>query len=128
MAGPPIIQPKAGVPKAPELSPYYNYIYKLEPQCLFARVCTLHTLAALYIYTLEDRRSFACSCSLHTLSPSPDLNKTSLASLSPLTAGLLVVALFTLSTLFSSKQDFAGLSLSPLTAGQRAVRQEGKEA
>ena len=25
----------------------------------------------------------ACSCSLHTLSPSPDLNKTSLASLSP---------------------------------------------
>ena len=28
-----------------------QYIYKLEPQRLFARVCTLHTLAALHIYT-----------------------------------------------------------------------------
>ena len=48
MAGPPIIQPKAGAVKAPELSPYLQYIYKLEPQRLFARVCTLHTLATLH--------------------------------------------------------------------------------
>ena len=34
-----------------------------------------------YIYTRWSLS--ACSCSLHTLSPSPDLNKTSLASLSP---------------------------------------------
>src|SRR3954470_6992313 len=65
---------------------------------MFSRVCTLHTLSPVYIYTLEpqcllllsshslalSRRSLsACSCSLHTLSPSPNLNKTSLASLSP---------------------------------------------
>ena len=53
MAGPPVIQPKAGAVKAPELSPYYSIyvvLYKLEPQRLFARVCTLHTLAALHIY------------------------------------------------------------------------------
>ena len=50
MAGPPVIQPKAGAVKAPELSQYYSiYIYKLEPQRLFARVCTLHTLAAIHI-------------------------------------------------------------------------------
>ena len=41
----------------------------------------LFTLSLQYIYT---RCSLcACSCSLHTLSTSPDLNKTSLASLSP---------------------------------------------
>ena len=54
MAGPPVIQPKAGAVKAPELSPYYSkyvVLYKLEPQRLSARVCTLHTLAALHIYT-----------------------------------------------------------------------------
>ena len=34
-----------------------------------------------YIYTRWSLN--ACSCSLHTLSPSPDLNKTSLASVSP---------------------------------------------
>ena len=42
------------------------------------------TLSLQYIYTRWSLS--ACSCSLHTLSPSPDLNKTSLASLSPLTA------------------------------------------
>ena len=31
-----------------------QYIYKREPQCLFARICTLHTLAALHIcYSLH---------------------------------------------------------------------------
>ena len=45
----------------------------------------LFTLSLQYIYTRWSLN--ACSCSLHTLSPSPDLNKTSLASLSPLTAG-----------------------------------------
>ena len=39
------------------------------------------TLSLQYICTRWSLS--ACSCSLHTLSPSPDLNKTSLASLSP---------------------------------------------
>ena len=87
MAGPPVIHPKAVVVKAAELSPYYS-IYKLEPQCLFARVCNLHTLSALhiYIYTLEAQRSLARVFYIHSLSPSsPDLNKTVLwpLSLSP---------------------------------------------
>ena len=65
---------------------------------MFSRACTLHTLSPVYIYTLEPQRLYllsshslalsrwslsTCSCSLHTLSPSLDLNKTSLASLSP---------------------------------------------
>ena len=41
----------------------------------------LFTLSLQYIYTCWSLS--ACSCSLHTLPPSPDLNKTSLASLSP---------------------------------------------
>src|SRR3989337_2958979 len=62
---------------------------------------TLFTLSPVYIYihagasalvvalfTLSHPHcASACSCSLHTLPPSPNLNKTSLASLSPLTAG-----------------------------------------
>ena len=40
----------------------------------------LFTHSLHYIYTRWSLS--ACSCSLHTLSPSPDLNKTSLASLS----------------------------------------------
>ena len=39
------------------------------------------TLSLQYIYTRWSLS--ACTCSLHTLSPSPDLNKTLLASLSP---------------------------------------------
>ena len=39
------------------------------------------TLSLQYIYTRWSLS--ACSCSLHTLSPSPDLSKTLLASLSP---------------------------------------------
>ena len=45
----------------------------------------LFTLSVHYIYTRWSLN--ACSCSLHTLSPSPNLNKTLLASFSPLTAG-----------------------------------------
>ena len=44
----------------------------------------LFTHSLHYIYTRWSLS--ACSCSLHTLSPSPDLNKTSLASLYLLTA------------------------------------------
>lgn len=40
----------------------------------------LFTLSLQYIYTRWSLN--ACNCSLHTLTPSPDLNKTSLASLS----------------------------------------------
>ena len=47
------------------------YIYKREPRRLFARVCTIHTLAAIHIcYTLEAQRSFARVCYIHSLSPS----------------------------------------------------------
>ena len=52
----------------------------LQPRRLFSRFA-LFTLSLQYIYTRWSLS--ACSCSLHTLSPSPDLNKTSLASLSP---------------------------------------------
>ena len=70
MAGSPVIQPKAGAVKAPELSLYYSSIYKRERQRLFARVCTLHTLAALHIcYMLEAQRSFARIYYIHSLSP-----------------------------------------------------------
>jgi len=67
----------------------------------------LFTLSLHYIYTRWSLS--ACSCSLHTLSPAPDLNKTSLASLS-LSLSLSV-------------------SLSPLTASQRAdrIRPPGRE-
>ena len=52
-----------------------QYIYTLEPQRLL--LLSSHSLA------LSRKSLSACSFSLHTLSPSPDLNKTSLASLSP---------------------------------------------
>ena len=51
--------------------------------------CSLHTLSPSLdlnktsLASLSPHCWSACSCSLHTLSPSPDLNKTSLASLSP---------------------------------------------
>ena len=48
-------------------------------KCFLGFAC--FTLSLQYIYTRWSLS--ACSCSLHTLSPSPDLNKTSLASLSP---------------------------------------------
>ena len=65
-----------------------NYIHCSLGACFLG--FALFTLSLQYIYTRWSLS--ACSCSLHTLSPSPDLNKTSLASLSAL-----VVALFTLS-------------------------------
>ena len=48
-------------------------------KCFLGFAC--FTLSLQYIYTCWSLS--ACSCSLHTLSPSPDLNNTSLASLSP---------------------------------------------
>ena len=48
-------------------------------ECFLGFAC--FTLSLQYIYTRWSLN--ACSCSLHTLSPSPDLNKTSFASLSP---------------------------------------------
>ena len=55
----------------------------------------LSTLSLQYIYTRWSLS--ACSCSLHTLSPSPDLNKTSLASLSPHCSSACSCSLHTLS-------------------------------
>ena len=108
MAGPPLIQPKAGAVKAPELSLYYSIyvvLYKLEHQCLFTRVCTLHTLAALHIYTCWR-----------------------------LNVPLLGFAIFIVSyPLHKSKQDcvVASVSLTPITAGEGGVRilshREGEE-
>ena len=58
-------------------------ITTLEHKCILG-ACFLgfarFTLSLQYIYTRWSLS--ACSCSLQTLSPSPDLNKTSLASLS----------------------------------------------
>ena len=68
------------------------------------------TLSLQYIYTRWSLS--ACSCSLHTLSPSPDLNKTSLASLSPHCWSACSCSLHSL-TLSRSKQDFVGLYFSP---------------
>lgn len=57
MAGPPVIQPKAGAVKAPELSPYYSGGLTAPN---VARVCTLHTLAALHIYIHVGGSAFLC--------------------------------------------------------------------
>ena len=92
MAGPPVIQPKASAVKAPELSPYYSiYIsWSLSTCSLGFALCTLSP-HYIYIYTLEAQRSFARVCYIHSLSPSsPDLNKIALWPLSlspPLTDG-----------------------------------------
>ena len=49
MAGPPVIQPKAGVVKAPELSPYYSiYISWSLSACSLG--FALSTLSPHYIY------------------------------------------------------------------------------
>ena len=91
MAGPPVIQPKAGAVKAPELSPYYSiYISGSLSACSLGFALSTLSSHYIYIYTLVAQRSFARVCYIHSLSPSsPDLNKTVLAclSLSPLTAG-----------------------------------------
>ena len=92
MAGSPVIQPKAGAVKAPELSPYYSSIYISWSLSACSLGFAPSTLSPhyIYVYTLEAQRSFARVCHIHCQSPSsPDLNKTVLASisLSPLTAG-----------------------------------------
>ena len=84
MAGSPVIQPKAGAIKASELSPYYSiYIsWSLIASSLGFALSTL-SLHYIYIYTLEAQRSFARVCYIHSLSPSsPDLNETVLWPLS----------------------------------------------
>ena len=87
MAGTPVIQPKAGAVKAPELSPYYSiYISWSLSTCSLGFALSTLSLHYIYIYTLEAQRSFARVCYIHSLSPSsPDLNKTALwpLSLSP---------------------------------------------
>ena len=88
MAGSPVIQPKAGAVKAPELSPYYSSIYISGSLSACSLGFALSTLSShyKYIYTLEAQRSFARVCYIHSLSPSsPDVNKTALwpLSLSP---------------------------------------------
>ena len=90
MPGPPVIQPKAGAVKAPELSPYYSSIYISWSLSACSLGFALSTLSLHYIYiyihTPEARRSFARVCYIHCLSPSsPDLNKSALwpLSLSP---------------------------------------------
>ena len=96
MAGSPVIQPKAGVVKALELSPYYSSIYISGS----LRACSLgfglSKLSPHYIYVTRWR----------------------------LSVHLLGFAIFTVShPLFTrSKQDCVGLlSLSPLTAGEGGV-------
>ena len=71
MVGPPVMQPKAGAVKAPELSPYYSiYIsWSLNACSLWFALSTLSP-HYIYIYTLEARRSFARVCYIHSLSPS----------------------------------------------------------
>ena len=87
MAGPPIIHPKAGAVKAPELSPYYSiYISWSLSACSLGFALSTLSPHYIYIYTLEAQRSFARVCYIHRLSPSsPDLNNIALwpLSLSP---------------------------------------------
>ena len=87
MAGPPVIQPKAGAVKTLELSPYYSiYISWSLSTCSLGFALSTLSLHYIYINTLKTRRSFARVCYSHSLSPSsPDLNKTALwpLSLSP---------------------------------------------
>ena len=72
MAGSPVIQPKAGAVKAPELSPYYSSIYISWSLSACSVGFALSTLSPRYIYkyTLEAQRSFARVFYIHSLSPS----------------------------------------------------------
>ena len=107
MAGSPVIQPKAGAVKAPELSPYYSSIYISGSLSACSLGFALSTRSPHYIYVTRWR----------------------------LSVHLLGFAIFTVShPLFTrSKQDYVGLlSLSPpLTAGEGGVRipshREGEE-
>ena len=84
MAGPPVIQPKAGAVKAPELSPYYSIYISWSPSaCSLGFALSTLSPHYIYIYTLEAQCSFARVCYIHCLSPSsPYLNKTALWPLS----------------------------------------------
>ena len=54
MAGPPVIQPKAGAVKAPELSPYYSiYISWILSACLLGFALSTLSPDYIYIYTPE---------------------------------------------------------------------------
>ena len=97
MAGSPVIQPKAGAVKAPELSPYYISIYIRWSLSACSLGFALSTLSPHYIYVTRWR----------------------------LSVHLLGFAIFTVShPLFTrSKQDcvVAAVSLTPLTAGEGGV-------
>ena len=63
MAGSPVIQPKAGVVKVPELSPYYSiyvvhYISWSLSACLLG--FALSTLSLQYIYIDAGGSAFLC--------------------------------------------------------------------
>ena len=72
MAGSPVIQPKAGAVKAPELSPYYSSIYISGSlsACSLGFALSTRSLHYIYVYTLEAQHSFARVCYIHSLSPS----------------------------------------------------------
>ena len=72
MAGSPVIQPKAGAVKAPELSPYYSSIYISGSlsACLLGFALSTRSPHYIYVYTLEAQRSFARVCYILSLSPS----------------------------------------------------------
>ena len=107
MAGSPVIQPKAGAVKAPELSPYYSSIYISGSLSACSLGFALSTRSPHYIYVTRWR----------------------------LSVHLLGFAIFTVShPLFTrSKQDcvVASASLTPLTAGEGGVQipshREGEE-
>ena len=90
MAGSPVIQPKVGAVKAPELSLYYSSIYISGSLNACSLGFALSTRSPHYIYVTRWRLSVhLLGFAIFSLSPSsPDLNKTALASvsLSPLTA------------------------------------------
>ena len=68
MAGPPVIQPKAGAVKAPELSPYYGiYISWSLSACSLGFALSTLLPHYIYIYTLEAQHSFARICYIHSL-------------------------------------------------------------
>ena len=68
MACSPVIQPKAGAVKAPELSLYYSAIYISWSLNACSLGFALYTLSPhyIYIYTLEAQRSFGLSSGAFT--------------------------------------------------------------
>ena len=79
MVGPPVIQPKAGAVKAPELSSYYSiYISGSLSACSLG--FALSTRSPHYIYVTRWRLSVHLLYSQSLTLSSPDLNKIVLAS------------------------------------------------